>query len=140
MASTKIMGGDNGMAKPVLGLAGNHEYSKFRPALVALLDERLYPASWLDEQIENGNFLLLSAGNSAMLLSLKVYPSGVRELHAEAAIGELAAIRDNLTPQAEQFAQAIGCSFASCASREGWERALKSMGYKRYQVTLRKAL
>lgn len=116
------------------------EYLRFRGAFSELLDPRFYPLAWLDEQVASGNIVLLSTGDSAILISVKVYPSGLKEIHGEAAIGKRADIVGVLIPQAEDFGRSIGCEFGGISSRPGWERVMREHGYEIHQTTLRKAL
>lgn len=115
-------------------------WAAFRSAFAAIIDERFYPLAWVDEQVAIGNFVLMSKGDSAILLSVKVYPSGLRELTGEAATGKRETIVSALIPQAEQFGRAIGCETACISSREGWARIMKSHGYSLHQTSIRKAL
>lgn len=126
------------MAKPLLSRWV--EYLRFRDAFAALLDPALYPIEWLDGEIKHGNILLLSADDSAILVSVKTYPSGLQEIHGEAAIGKRADIVSILIPQAENFGRSIGCKFGSISSRPGWERVMREHGYDLHQTTLRKSL
>lgn len=116
------------------------DYLRFRGRFIAMLDQRFYPAAWLDEQIASGEFVLLSEGDSAIIVSVKVYPSGLRELHGEAATGKRETIVSALIPSALQFGRSIGCEFATIASRPGWSRVMKAQGFEMHQVTIRKAL
>lgn len=116
------------------------EYLRFRDAFAAMLDPRFYTVDWLDMQILGGAMRLFSAGDSAILVSVRTYPTGARELHAEAATGELKAIRASLIPQFEAFGRSQGCDIAVVESRAGWEKIMRQHGYERHQVSVRKAL
>ena len=116
------------------------DYLKWRSAFAGLLDPELYPLSWLDEQLATGEFVLFSCTDAAILVSTRVYPSGLKEIHGEAAVGNLATIVGRLIPLAEQHGKHIGCAYASIASREGWSREMRQHGYVLHQTTIRKAL
>jgi hypothetical protein len=105
-----------------------------------LLDPELYPAEWLDDQVISGEFTLFTSSDAAILCSVRVYPSGLKEFHGQAATGNLATIVADLIPQAETYAKSIGCKYGSIASREGWSKAMKARGYDLYQTEIRKAL
>lgn len=116
------------------------EYLRFRDAFREMLDESFYPISWLDGEIAQGRVVLLCQEDSAILISVKVYPSGVKELVGEAATGKREMIISTLIPLAEQFGREIGCAFANISSRQGWDRVMREHGYSRHQTTIRKAL
>jgi len=116
------------------------EYLRFRDQFIAMLDQRLYPAAWLDEQIASGEFLLLSEGDSAIIVSIRTYPSGLREIHGEAATGKRETIVSALIPSALKFGRSIGCEYGTISSRPGWSKVMKAQGFEVHQVTIRKAL
>ena len=113
-------------------------YQRFRDQFARLLDPALYPLEWLDLQVSQGIFQLFSTEDSAILVKIERYPSGLLEAHGMAAVGKLPEIIGDLIPQAEAWATAMGCKFARIESREGWVRAMSN--YSVYQVTLRRAL
>lgn len=112
------------------------EYQRFRSDFHALLDLMLYTPEWLDGEVATGRFMLIAGKNSAILFSLKLYPTGYKEIHGEAATGKLSEITGDLIPQAERYGQSIGCHGTQISSREGWGKILKS--YQKYQITVRK--
>lgn len=116
------------------------DYLRWRNDFVALLDPELYPAAWLDDQVASGEMVLFSGEKSAILCSVRVYPSGLKEVHGQAAVGELSSIVSTLIPLAESYAKSIGCRYASIASREGWSREMRQHGYTLYQTEIRKVL
>jgi len=116
------------------------EYERFRPRFAEMLDERFYPLSWLDEQIAAGNIILLAQDDSAILVSVRSYPSGLKEIHGECAVGKRETIVSALIPLAEQFGREIGCEFGAISSRKGWEKVMRASGYELHQTVIRKAL
>ncbi|MCW2405034.1 hypothetical protein M2336_001663 [Sphingobium sp. B1D7B] len=116
------------------------DYLRFRSAFAKLLDERFYPLAWLDQEVASGSMVLLSKDDSAILVSIKAYPSGLKEIHGECATGKLDVIASDLIPLAEQFGREIGCEFGAISSRKGWDRVMRDQGYSVHQTTLRKAL
>lgn len=114
------------------------EYRPFRDRFAALLDPALYTADWLDQQILSEEFTLFKHGNSAILTSLRVYPTGHREMHIEAAVGEMSHLTGPIIAEAEKWAKEQGCSSVSFASKAGWSRIMKNIGYSVYQVACRK--
>lgn len=117
-----------------------NDYINWRHHFLALLDPELYPHDWLDDRVVSGEFVLFTAPDSAILASVRTYPSGLKEFHGQAAVGNLATIVADLIPLAEQHAKRIGCKYASIASREGWSKAMQAHGYAVHQVEIRKAL
>lgn len=115
-------------------------YLKFRYGLSQILDERFYPLEWLDAQMWSHAAKLLWNDTSAIIFELKEYPSGLKEVHGLAAVGDMDSIILQLIPMAEQWGREMGCVTASIASRGGWARALKSHGYELFQTSIRKEL
>lgn len=116
------------------------EYLRFRDAFAAVLDPRFYTIEWLDGEVACGRMHLLSTAHSAILFSVKKYPTGAKELHGELATGELPEIISALIPLAEKFGKENGCTTAVIQSREGWVSAMRQHGYEVYQTAIRKAL
>ena len=114
------------------------EYLPYREAFIGILDTTLYPEAWLDAQVATGKFHLFNCGNSAILCSLMVYPSGHKEMHIEAAVGGLRHLTGPIIAEAENWAKEQGCSSVSFASKAGWSRIMKNLGYSIYQVNCRK--
>lgn len=114
-------------------------YELFRQDFYDLLDPRLYSCEWLDAQVWCGAFRVFGTNKACILVSLKSYPTGLHEIHGEAAAGELNEITD-LIRRAEDWGRSIGCVAASIASREGWARHLAKDGWQVHQTVLRKEL
>lgn len=130
------------MERPVLTfiLPDWAEYLRFRDDFAAILDPRFYTVDWLDMQVLTGTMRLFTAGDSAILASVRTYPTGAKELHAEAAAGELKVIETSLIPQFEAFGRSQGCEIAVVQSRAGWEKIMGRHGYEVHQVSIRKDL
>lgn len=115
-------------------------YQRFRDRFRVALDERLYPIGYLDALILSGEAEFLSTDTAAIVFAIKVYPSGLRDVHGLVAAGDMAAIVNDLIPQAEAWGRECGCEGALIESRPGWARVLKDNGYETLQVSVRKAL
>jgi hypothetical protein len=113
------------------------EYLRFRERFGAILDPQFYTLEWLDGEIWSGRMRLFSNADSAIIVSLKSYPTGALELHVQAATGNLQSVLD-LIPQFENWARSMGCIVAAVESRPGWGRVMKD--YEVHQVCLRKYL
>jgi len=115
------------------------EYLRFRDGFASILDERFYPLSWLNQQVQSGAFKLWSNDDAAILATLRFYPSGAMEVHGVAATGDLDGIK-KLIPLAEDWGRSLGCIIASIESTPVWARILKDDGYMPYQLNIRKEL
>lgn len=115
-------------------------YLQWRAALIATLDPRLYTAEWLDEQVMSGRFILLANRDAAILASVQIYPTGLKEIQGELATGKRETIVSALIPCIEREAKAAGCSSALIQSRQGWIRVMRKFGYNLHQSSIRKAL
>lgn len=114
------------------------EYMRFRHMFADVLDPDYYPLEWLDGQIWSGKMRLFTTAESAIIVSIKTYPSGLLELHGEMAVGKLQEIISALIPLSENWARDLGCSVVVIESRPGWGKVMSD--YKLHQVCLRKAL
>jgi hypothetical protein len=80
-----------------------------------------------------------SNDRACILAKINHYPTGAFDIHGMAATGDLDGIKP-LIGQAEEWARGLGALSAEIASREGWQKALKSEGYEVHQVVIRKEL
>ena len=112
-------------------------YLRHRSALASVLDPLLYNVEWLDCQVWSGRLKQWGNDDAIILVEVKRYPTGAREIHGMIAAGDLGAIKA-LIVEAEDWARTQGIQFASISSREGWGRVLPD--YSPHQVTIRKAL
>lgn len=115
------------------------EYYRHRNEISEMLDPRCYSIDWLDGQLLAGDALAFGNEQAVIVVCVKRYPAGAKELHGLVAAGDLAAILV-LIEQAEQWARSIGVDFACVSSRPGWRRVLKPRGYSVNRVELRKDL
>ena len=115
-------------------------YILWRPAFLEAIDQRLYPARWLDGIVAAEAVQFWRSENSAALTEIRSYPSGAADLHGLVAAGDIEEVRDILVPQAEAWARQIGCVGFSIESRPGWARLLKNNGFEPHQVAVRKEL
>lgn len=116
------------------------DYLRFRDRLAEALDPRFYPIDWLDNQVLEGRATTIATENGCVVVEIRNYPGGAREVHGLVAAGDLDEIVERVIPAVEQMGRENGCQVACCESREGWARMLKSSGYRVHQVTLRKEL
>lgn len=111
-------------------------YLRFRHEFIALAPE-LYPAAFIDGEVEGGAWQCLGDDQAAILFTIKNYPSGVLELEGLAAAGDMDSIL-KLVREAEQWGREQGCALASIESREGWARMLPD--YRPHQTRIVKEL
>lgn len=116
------------------------DYTFWRPHFIAMLDPELYTPEWLDCELFSGRFRLLVGAQAAILLSIRLYPTGLKEVEGQAASGKLSEIVGDLIPSAEHWARSIRCRTALIQSREGWVRTMKQHGYRLHQSSIRKVL
>lgn len=115
-------------------------WAKWRPHFIAIMDPRYYTESWLDGEVEAGRFTLMMAEDAAALVTVLTFPTGAKEAHGVAAVGNLKTVIGELIPRWEALSREQGCVTASIESRDGWQRALRSSGYEPYQTKIRKDL
>jgi hypothetical protein len=84
----------------MIDLAG---YLHWRPVILEAIDQRLYNAEWLDREVHYGRAHFWRSPNAAALTEIRIYPTGVADLHGLVAVGDVAEVRDILVPQAEAF-------------------------------------
>mgnify|MGYP000017541682 FL=1 len=85
-----------------------------------------------------GDMIFWPAEKSCMVTEIVQYPR-LRALHVFLAAGDLDEIKD-MESSLISFAKSIKCSTLSMSGRKGWERALKSIGYKVAHTTLVKQI
>ncbi len=126
--------GRNDVASPMV------EYQRWRGELALLLDTRFFTIDWLDREVLYGRLQLFSDEKSAIVVSVKTYPTGAKECHIECAAGELDHLIGPAIRRVEQWAAEQGCIVVTIQSREGWQKVMKSQGYELYQTAIRKEL
>lgn len=115
------------------------DYTRFRAAISDIMDQRFYTPEWLDSEMESGRARIWCSEKSAIVATVKTYPTGAREVHGLVAVGWLDDIVA-LISAAEAWGRELGCIVAGIDSREGWGRQLRGFGYVPYQTCLRKEL
>lgn len=109
-------------------------YTRFRAEFAAIDPER-YPAEYIERQVERGRWRCFGNERAAMLAEIKVYPSGLKEVHCVCAAGDMAEIVA-LAPIVEAWGRKCGCKGAEVVSRPEWARVLASHGYRVTQARL----
>lgn len=115
-------------------------YLRFREQLINANRHDLYPPEWLDSQIANGLAVPIIGEESAMVVGVRRYPSGLLVGHISAACGDMEELRDVIGPKAAEWGRARGCRMAILEGRPGWSRALKEHGWDHHQAVLLKEL
>lgn len=104
-----------------------------------LLDERFYPFDWVESEIAANRIGVMHNEAAVIGFETRQYPGGATEVHGLFAAGDLEAILaliDDVTAGAGE----LGITVAAIESRGGWQRALKSRGFKQDRVRLVKEL
>lgn len=109
-------------------------YQRFRSEFHGIDPER-FPADYIDRQVEKGRWRCWGNGRAAILAEIRVYPSGLKEVHGVAAAGELPEIV-NLIPKAEAWGRKCRCKGAEIVSRPEWAKVLATHGYRVSQARL----
>jgi hypothetical protein len=115
-------------------------YLYWRDAFAALLDPETHTIAWLDNSVAAGSIEIIAGQRSAALVSVKTYPTGMRELHGMCAVGDLDDLLVVVIPACEKWGKAMGCERAVIESRAGWARVMQSHGYSEHQRHIREAL
>jgi len=116
-----------------------NDYQRHRDEIAALLDPRCHTIDWMDVQLLSGDALAFGSERGVIIVTVKQYPAGGRELHGLVAAGDVAEILF-LIEQAEQWGRDNGLDFACISSRPGWARLLKPRGYSVNRVEIVKDL
>lgn len=117
------------------GLLG---YRQWRDELASALDQRFYTADYLDDIVWSGRAKLFVSENAALLIEIRIYPTGARAGAVICAAGDVKEVIELLKPEAEGYAKSNGCICALIESREAWERLLRD--YTPYKICLHKEL
>jgi hypothetical protein len=123
----------------VRDLSPLESYGLYRSAFHDLLDPRFYTIEWIDQGVAGGKITALGNEHACILVEIKTYPAGGKEVHGLCAAGDLAMIL-KLIGDAECWGRSQGCIVASVASREAWVRVLADRGYAPFQIEVRKEL
>ena len=115
-------------------------YQHWRQAFADMLDLRTHHPEWLDDQVRSGRIKCFATNEGAIIAEIRTYPTGAREVHFLAAVGDVMVLVGELAPQVEKWGRKMECDFASIESREGWVRVMAPFGYRLHQVTIRKEL
>ncbi len=115
-------------------------YSLFRPAFAEVMDERYHTLEWLDKQVASGKFRCFCSDDAALVVEIRDYPTGAKDVHVLIAAGNAESIINELRCEAEQWGRDEGCIGAIVESRPGWARYLKPYDYEPHQLAVRKEL
>lgn len=111
-------------------------YQRHRQEIADMLDTRCYTIEWLDVQILNGEAAAVGNDDAVIVVEVKQYPAGAKELHGLVAAGALDDIL-LLIDQVVSSAKGSGLTFANVTSRPAWAKVLKDRGFEMHQVSLR---
>lgn len=114
-------------------------YPHWRDRFLEAVDDTLYPAEWLDRRVASGRVRFWGNADAAILAEIKIYPSGVKEVHGLVAAGDIAAIKA-LIPLAERWGRDCGARRATISSHPAWARIMRDAGYSPEQLAITKEL
>jgi hypothetical protein len=113
-------------------------WERWRPEIAKAVDGSHHTIESIDRQLAEGNLYPWFAEDCCLLLSFVQYPSE-RTCQVMWAAGDLGAVLAQ-SDAVDAFARGAGCTEILIESRPAWGRALKSLGYRPWSVTVRKAL
>lgn len=116
------------------------DFLQWLPTFAEVMDRRYYTPAWLVGEVWSGRARFWSTEQAALVTEIRIYPTGVRDLHFLVAAGDLDTVIENLRPEAEAWGRSIGCVAALVESRAGWARTLAPLGYELHQTIIRKEL
>jgi hypothetical protein len=99
-----------------------------------------YRIERLDDDVLSGRVQFWPGNNAAIITEIVDYAGGEKVIQGLWATGDLDEMVEHIIPFVEDWARSIGCTSVLIESRPGWERVLKSAGYERFSVTVRKGL
>jgi hypothetical protein len=114
-------------------------YARWRDAFARALDGRFYTIEYVDTLVWSGRARLFADERAAVLVEIRIYPTGARDAHFLVGAGALEALVD-LAAQVEAWGRAHGCIGTLIESRSGWSKVMKTHGYETHQVSVRKEL
>lgn len=112
------------------------DYINWRSAFAEAMDSRFYTIDYLDWLISNGRAWFMATPDAAIVVEIKMFPTGLCAVHGLVAAGKLSAIENELIPLAEKWGQANGCAMAIIESRPGWRRTMAKHGYELFQESI----
>ena len=119
---------------PVLAI-----WARFKDRFAEAMDGDLYTLEELERRVATHRAYLFAGRDCAIITEVQDYPTGARVMQATWACGDLSEI-PTLIPGIEALARMVGCTKAVVEGRKGWERTLKSQGYRFFSVTVQKDL
>jgi hypothetical protein len=113
------------------------EWARCRPWIEAALPyaKGTHTIEDIEAGVAKGEYTLWPGDRSAAITEIHQFPRA-RFLHVFLAGGDLAELRDEMVPMWRIYAKLKGCSRLTLCGRRGWERALKSQGWRSDLVCL----
>ena len=116
------------------------DYIHWRGAFAEAMDTRFYTIDYLDWLVSNGRAEFMATPDAAIVVEIKMFPTGLCAVHFLVAAGKLDVLENELRDRAEKWGVANGCSMALIESRAGWKRTMAKHGYRLFQESIVKEL
>ena len=113
-------------------------WADWRGRIAQACDGSHHSIESIEASLIEGRAQALTLPDCCFVVELADYPQA-RACQVMWAAGALAAILDGL-PRLHAWAKLQGCTEMLVEGRAGWARALKSLDYRPWSVTVRKAL
>lgn len=114
------------------------QWMKYRPQFAQAMEGGLHRVEDVERLMGQGKAIFFPGKNAAVIAEKVEYgPTAV--LQVLWCVGDMEEIL-SLAPGIEAMGRLLGCSSMLIEGRRGWEKALKSLDYEFWSVTLRKAL
>lgn len=93
----------------------------------------------LSHDLGTGNAVWLNVHDSAVVLKVETYPTGLRVLNVFAVAGDMQDVF-SAEPMVMEIARYNNCERLELHGRKGWERVLRDRGWKFESVTMHKVV
>jgi hypothetical protein len=113
-------------------------WERWRPEIAKACDGSHHTIEGIERELAEGRAHLLTQPDCCFIVEVVAYPTETA-CQVMWAAGSLPALTQNLV-LVERWAKANGCSEMLIEGHPGWARALKDLNYRRWSVTVRKAL
>lgn len=104
------------------------------------LNPDLYHIQWLDEILRAGEAQFVATDEAAMVVEIRIYPTGVKGCVVVVAAGSATEIIHTLRPNIEAWGREMGCTKGLVESFPAWAKLLKPYGYSPFKLSLIKDL
>lgn len=115
------------------------QWARWKPLFAEAMDGSFHSIDGLEKLVLQGRVQFWPGKDAAIITEIMTYVGGEKAIQGLWAAGDMAEVME-LVPGAEAYGRLMGCTSVLIEGRAGWARALKSLGYKPWSVTVRKPL